>query len=79
MVSVNTIAASHPYLQVPPLVEAMANSLGWLLYALALAEWHQGDHGTTAATMVEKCSRLLILLVFLFVVLCRRNPCNGRN
>jgi len=32
MVSVDTIAAPHPYLPCPPLVETKADSLGWLLH-----------------------------------------------
>ncbi len=44
MASIDTVAASHPYLQ----AERMTNGLGWLLYALAQARWHQDDHGTTA-------------------------------
>jgi len=49
----------------PSLVETMtANGLGWLLYASAQqAGWHQVGHGTTVATMVEKCIWQLILLV----------------
>ncbi len=42
----------------------MADDLGWLLYASAQTGCHQGGHGTTAATMVEKCVWGLIWLVF---------------
>jgi hypothetical protein len=42
----------------------MADGLCWLLYASVQAGWHQGSHGTAAATMVEKCIWRLILLVF---------------
>jgi hypothetical protein len=41
----------------------MADGLGWLLYASAPGGGHHGDHGTTAAAMVEKCVWRLILLV----------------
>jgi hypothetical protein len=37
------------------------DGLGGLLYALVLGEGHQGGHGTTAATMVEKCCLALTL------------------
>jgi len=60
MASIDTVAASHPYLQ----AERMTNGLGWLLYALAQARWHQDDHGTTAAAMVVECIWRLILVVF---------------
>jgi hypothetical protein len=63
MATVNTVAASHPCLPCPPRVETTANGLGWLLYASAQAGWHQGGHGTTAATIVEKCVWQLIMLV----------------
>jgi len=53
MVSVDTVAASHPCLPCPPLAETMADGLGcWLLYASVQAGCHQGGHGTTAAAMV---------------------------
>ncbi len=63
MVSIDTLGASHPYLPCSQQVETMADGLEWLLYAWAHAGWHQGDHGTTAATMVEKCIWRLILVV----------------
>jgi hypothetical protein len=63
MASVDTVAASYPYLPCPPWAETLADGLGWLLYAMAQAGWHQGGHGTTAAAMVEKCIGRLILFV----------------
>ena len=41
-----------------------ADGLGWLVYGLAQAGWHQGSHGTRAAAMVEKWVWRLILFVF---------------
>ena len=64
MASADTIAASHHYLPCPPLAETIINGLGGLLFASALAGWHQGGHGTMAAAMVEKCVWRFILLVF---------------
>jgi hypothetical protein len=55
MVLVDTIAALHPYLQFSPLVESTADSLGWFSFVSAPDEWHQDDHRTTVATMVDEC------------------------
>jgi len=63
MASVDTVAASHPCLPCPPREEMTAENLGWLLYASVQAGCHQGGHGTTAATMVEKYDWRLILLL----------------
>jgi hypothetical protein len=64
MVSVDTVAASHPGLPCPPRADTTTDGLGWLLYGSAQAGWHQGGHGTTVVAMVEKCVWRLILVVF---------------
>ena len=74
MVKVDTIAASHPYLQISPLVETTADSLGWLSYSSAPDEWHQNNHGTTVATMARSASAAHFVNVLCVVL----HGCNRR-
>jgi len=62
MVSVDTVAASHPCLPCPPRAETMADGLGWLLYALAQAGWHQGGHGSRHGWEVHLAAHFISVL-----------------
>ena len=44
MVSVDTVAAFHPYLPCPPREETMADGLDWLLYAQRRRPFDEGGH-----------------------------------